>query len=131
MAFMIVAVIILLTLVGMFVLNIRYANLKETASELNKQNAVLLASKIANSPEFSCGSAYGVQRSNCIDFDKVMTEFNKSYNDGYSKLNKKNVIRPELYSPKGNIGGHCIISNAKILKKIKKENSILDSILNL
>ncbi len=72
MAFMIVAVVVLLVMVGMFVLNIRHANLKQTASELNKQNAVLLASKIANSPEFSCGTAYGIQRSNCVDFDKVM-----------------------------------------------------------
>ncbi len=72
MAFLIIAVIVVLLLVGVFLINIRYENLKKTASQLEQQNAVLLASKIANSPEFSCGGAYGSKRSNCIDFDKVM-----------------------------------------------------------
>ena len=72
MAFMLIAVTIFLAMVGMFILMIRIGNLKATASELEQQNAVLLASKLANSPEFSCGEAFGTQRANCVDFDKVM-----------------------------------------------------------
>lgn len=64
-----------------------------------------------------------------VDFEEVMTEFNKSYNEGYKKLGKENVVRPVLFSPKGKIGGHCIVPNTEILKEILGEHSILDSIL--
>lgn len=63
-----------------------------------------------------------------IDFDEVMTLYNKSYNEGYLELGKDNVVRPVLYSTK-KIGGHCVVPNAKILKKYldtKTVNSILD-----
>lgn len=52
-----------------------------------------------------------------INFDEVVTEFNNTYNEGYTKLGKKNVVRPVLLAPKGGIGGHCVVSNVKILKK--------------
>lgn len=54
-----------------------------------------------------------------IDFNEAVTDFNQTYNDGYKKLGKPNVIRPVLYPPqkiKG-ITGHCICENAKLLKK--------------
>ncbi len=53
-----------------------------------------------------------------IDFKEAVTDFNKTYNKGYSNLGMKNVVRPILYPPLNNkIGGHCIIPNAKLLKK--------------
>jgi UDP-N-acetyl-D-mannosaminuronate dehydrogenase len=64
-----------------------------------------------------------------VDFDSAITDFNKTYNDGYAKLGKKNVIRPVLYPPKDGIGGHCVVSNAKILKKCFQSQA-LDLILN-
>ena len=82
MAFMLIAVTIFLAMVGMFVLMIRIGNLKNTASELEQQNAILLASKLANSPEFSCGEAFGTQRANCVDFDKVMMLKNNMWKYG-------------------------------------------------
>jgi len=63
-----------------------------------------------------------------IDFEKTVTDFNKTYNEGYKKLGKSNVIRPVLYPPKGKIGGHCIVPNAAILKKYYK-SEVLDFIL--
>ena len=63
-----------------------------------------------------------------IDFEEVMTLYNQTYNEGYSKLNKNNVVRPVLYSTK-KIGGHCVVPNAKILKdymNTKTVQSILD-----
>lgn len=63
-----------------------------------------------------------------IEFDEVMTIFNTSYNDGYTILGKKNVVRPVLY-PTQKIGGHCVVPNAKILQKYmntKTVQSILD-----
>ncbi len=63
-----------------------------------------------------------------ISFDECVTYFNESYNKGYSKLDKGNVIRPVLNPPSDKIGGHCIIPNTEILKKNFK-SSMFDSIL--
>jgi len=59
-----------------------------------------------------------------IDFEKAVTEFNKTYNEGYVKLGKLNVIRPVLYPPKRGIGGHCLVPNTKILKKYFKSQAL-------
>ena len=50
------------------------------------------------------------------DFKKAVTDFNETYNEGYTKLGKKNVVRPVLYPPKEGIKGHCIAPNAEILR---------------
>ncbi|MEX2017089.1 MAG: hypothetical protein WD876_01310, partial [Candidatus Pacearchaeota archaeon] len=72
MAFMLIAVVVFFALVGLFVLAFGLASLKDTANLLEEQNAMLLVSKLAESPEFSCGNSYGGARVNCVDFDKVM-----------------------------------------------------------
>ncbi len=72
MAFMLIAVILFFALVGIFVLAFNLSSLKETANLLEGQNAMLLVSRLANSPEFSCGNAYGGTRVNCVDFEKVI-----------------------------------------------------------
>lgn len=55
-----------------------------------------------------------------VSFENVVTDFNESYNVGYSKL-KPNVVRPILTSPgKKRIGGHCVVQNAKILNSQHK-----------
>ena len=59
-----------------------------------------------------------------VDFKKAVTDFNLTYNEGYEKLGMKNVIRPTLYPPNNYIGGHCIIPNAKILKKYSNSEAI-------
>ena len=58
-----------------------------------------------------------------IDFEKAITDFNKTYNEGYTKLGKTNVVRPVLYPP-DKIGGHCIVPNTKILKKYFKSKAL-------
>lgn len=71
MSFMIVAVFLFLAMVGMIVVTLKLSDMRSDATKLQEENAMLLASKIANSPEFSCGDAfYG--ESDCIDLDKVM-----------------------------------------------------------
>jgi len=52
---------------------------------------------------------------NGIDFDIAYTEFNKTYNDGYEKLGKLNVVRPYLKHMDGKIGGHCVMPNLDFL----------------
>ena len=67
MAFMLIAIMIFFALVGLLVVTIGFSGLKEKATALQEKNAMLLASKIANSPEFSCS-----QNENCIDLDKII-----------------------------------------------------------
>ncbi len=59
-----------------------------------------------------------------IDFDETVTDFNLTYNEGYKKLGKANVVRQVLYPPKNGITGHCVIPNADIVKKHFKSKAL-------
>jgi len=73
MVFMLIAVTLFLVLAGLFFLLIVFSGTKESAALLEEENALLLVSKLANSPEFSCGDVFfGTTKTNCIDSDKVM-----------------------------------------------------------
>lgn len=64
-----------------------------------------------------------------LDFENVYTVYNKAYNKGYQK-SLPQVCRPILKPMPGKIGGHCVIPNAKILKKIVQD-PFSNLILNL
>lgn len=72
MAFMLIAVTLFLAMAGLFIFALRFAGLKEGVEALEETNAILLASKIADSPEFSCENAFGTTTSSCIDLDKII-----------------------------------------------------------
>ena len=72
MAFMLMAVTLFFVLVGMFIFSIQFSGLKSSALALEEKNAMLLVTKLANSPEFSCGEAFKNKKTNCIDSDKAM-----------------------------------------------------------
>ena len=72
MAFMLIAVTLFFILAGMFVIVIKFSGLKQEANLLNEENAMLLATKLAESAEFSCGDSVDYGGSICIDADKVM-----------------------------------------------------------
>ncbi len=67
MAFMVVAIMVFFGLVGMLILRFQFSGLEEKATDLNKKNAMLLVSRIADSPEFYCAGS-----SSCIDYDKAI-----------------------------------------------------------
>ncbi|HLC77547.1 MAG TPA: hypothetical protein VJH92_00290 [Candidatus Nanoarchaeia archaeon] len=71
-AFMLLGVTLFFALVGMAFVGLKLSGMKGEANDLKKQNAQLLVSKLANSPEFSCGDSFYTSKSNCIDADKVM-----------------------------------------------------------
>src|SRR3989344_1876541 len=71
-AFMLLAVTLFFVLVGLAVVGFRLSGLKESATDLEQKNALLLVSKLANSPEFSCGESFGTRKTDCVDADKVM-----------------------------------------------------------
>ena len=90
MAFMLIAVFIFFALVGMFVLMYKMGDLRETASLLEEKNALLLLSKFANSPEFSCGEAFGNVKTSCVDLDKVMA-LKQNINTYHNFWEKSNI----------------------------------------
>lgn len=66
---------------------------------------------------------------NGVDFEAVYTKANKTYNEGYQKLGKPEVVRPYLKYIVGPIGGHCLIPNCQILnsetsKIVLKKNNL-------
>lgn len=84
MAFMLIAVTMFFVLVGLAFLAVGTAGIKESATELEAKNAQLLVTKLANSPEFSCGESYDQKAPNCIDADKFMVLIeNKVKYDGF------------------------------------------------
>lgn len=52
------------------------------------------------------------------DYDTAYTKMNETYNEGYKKTKKYNVIRPVLKPPDGKIGGHCVSQNVELLPDI-------------
>lgn len=72
MTFMLIAVTLFFVLIGLFLLVISFSGIKKSATELCEKNALGLSTKLANSPEFSCGNSFGTGRTNCVDADKVM-----------------------------------------------------------
>jgi UDP-N-acetyl-D-mannosaminuronate dehydrogenase len=78
-----------------------------------------------------CIAWHGEMKKMCdslgVNFEDAVTDWNKNYNESYKKLNKSNVVRPLLY-PSPQIGGHCIIPNAKILRE-EFDSTALDLIL--
>ena len=77
--------------------------------------------KIASTTYYGmCIAFHGEMQSLCsemgLNFEDVMTEWNKEYNRGYTKLGMDHVVRPVLSPPDKKIGGHCVTANAKLLQ---------------
>jgi len=62
MAFMLMAITLFFVLVGLFVLKINLSELKQSAETLEEKNALLLVTRLANSPEFSCDNSFGSKK---------------------------------------------------------------------
>jgi len=126
MAFMIIAVIIFFALVGIFVLAFRLSSIKETANLLEQQNAMLLVSKMANSPEFSCGDAYGGTRINCVDFDKAiilkqnMAKYRNFWGVSNIEIRKTSGLMGEVSCSLGNY------PNCNVIRLIENSSSGYD-----
>lgn len=62
---------------------------------------------------------------NRVDFNFVYGRGNETYNEGYTKLGRQEVVRPILKYTEGKIGGHCVVPNSflfnsEITKKLRK-----------
>lgn len=56
-------------------------------------------------------------KKNGVDFNIVYNLGNETYNDGYVKLLRPEVVRPYLKFVEGKIGGHCVVNNAILLNR--------------
>lgn len=106
-AFLLIALTILFVLVGLFVLSFSLSGLKESKANLEEENALLLVSKLANSPELSCEESFGKRMSSCVDFDKAFAL--KKYSKDYSKFWGINNI--EILRIQENISIECTEKN--------------------
>jgi len=113
---------------------------KKHIESLDIKTKLVFPAKTSELAKLFCTTYYGVCiafhgemakicKKEKVNFDDVATEFNKTYNEGYTKLGKKNVVRPVLFVPEGKIGGHCVTPNARILKKYYNSKA-LDLILD-
>ena len=72
MAFMLMALTLFFVLIGLFFIVTKLSGLKESVTNLEKENAQKLIMKLASSPEFSCENAFRFGEIDCVDFDKVI-----------------------------------------------------------
>jgi len=72
MAFLLIAVMMFFGLIGLLFFSLKLSDLKESANLVREKKAMLLITKLANSPEFSCGYSFGESKTSCIDSDKIM-----------------------------------------------------------
>ena len=108
MAFVLMAITLFFIIVGLFVLVFKISGIKESATEICKENAIKLIEKLANSPEFSCGQSFGTDKVNCVDFDKVMALKQQSQNyEGFWGVS--NIEIRKIY-PENN-KGICDLNN--------------------
>ena len=124
MAFMLIAVTIFFALVGMFFLTIEVSRIRESSGELEEKNALLLVTKLANSPEFSCGESFGSGKVNCIDADKAMAL--KKYAKDYSNFWGISNIQIRKIYPVNN-GKECDSGNYPDCEIIKIKNGEITS----
>lgn len=124
MIFMLLAVTLFFAIAGMFILVINFSNLRGLAENLDEKNAMLLVSKLANSPEFSCGEAFGSKRSGCVDADKLMALKNniEKYKDFWGV---SNIEIRKIY-PKSDEEKNCVgrtYPNCNIIRLVNEDVS--------
>ena len=61
-----------------------------------------------------------------VKFEDVVLAYQRMYNNGYRKLNEDRFIQPMIVPPEGNIKGHCIVPNAKILQRVTEHPWVKD-----
>lgn len=74
MAFMIVGLVILFSMVAIFFIIFQSSDLKQSVEFLNKQKAISTVAKLSETPELSCGN----YESLCVDADKLIILKNKT-----------------------------------------------------
>ncbi len=110
MMIMLLAVTLFFVIVGMLVLVSQVGNLKAKSTIIQADNARLLVSKIADSPEFACGDSFGAKMSSCIDADKAINLQKNISKYGYGNFWGIDGLQIRKIYPESN-GVICTFSN--------------------
>jgi len=133
MIVMLIGLFILFSLVVLFFSSIFLSGIKSDAKSLEEQNSLMLASKLANSPEFSCGDAFDSSYENCVDFDKVfiLSQNIADYSDFYDLASIRiEKVYPKENSLTCNSDNYPNCSNLVILNKnVKKSSEVFNFVL--
>ncbi len=89
MAFMIVAVVLLFSLVALFALSIFFKNLHENATKIAESRTLSAITNLADSPEFSCVT----YKSNCVDADKLIALVNTTSYQEFWPFSSLKVVK--------------------------------------
>lgn len=85
----------------------------------NKPETTELAHPLSNAYYGVClafmDEAYELCRQHGVDFMEAVVAYNQAHNAGYLELDHPGKLRPILYPPHGQIGGHCVREGARIL----------------
>ncbi|GIU68582.1 MAG: hypothetical protein KatS3mg001_432 [Candidatus Pacearchaeota archaeon] len=109
MAFMLIAVSLFFAIAGLFLLTFVFSGIKGSSELVEQREALLLVSKLSNSPEFSCGNAFERSEGNCIDSDKIMAL--KKYQNLYGNFWEVSGIEIRKVFPKSEEKIECTQEN--------------------
>jgi len=142
MAFMILALFLFFTLVGLFFLRIEFGDLEKSSRELEKDSTISSLEVISNMPELNCDS----RKRLCLDKDKLdimSSEFGSDYELFWPASSVKiYIVYPEQKSliecPRANCNYFNIFDNGQtnkqeysiyvsICEKTKKEGYVYDN----
>lgn len=107
MAFMLIAVIFLFSLVGLFFLTISYNNMYKRADEIAQARTLSAITSLADSPEFSCT----VSKSNCVDADKIIALINNTNFKKFWSFSSLRVMRLRAFSKSEDEMVQCNFAN--------------------
>jgi hypothetical protein len=144
MAFMLVAVFVFFTLVGLFFLQLSLGDMRYSAQELERKQVISALLSWSELPELSCSDS----SSGCIDEDKLYVLSSEDYNRLYGsfwpvasikvyKINS-NFSSGEIACPGLNCNYHDIYSSSQadgetiasyvsLCKKVKKDSAVFES----
>ena len=109
MIFMLLGVALFFIIVFLFFVTFSLNNVKTSAIEKSKDDAILLASKLAGSPEFACPSISSEgSDSICVDSDKILA---LSMDKDYLKYWDVNSIRVDKIYPASDKKTICNMGN--------------------
>jgi len=91
MSFMLLALILFFVIAGLFYISLSASGLKKQASILQQEQAITLISKLANSPELSCG------KSLCIDVDKLLVLKDRKAYQGFWDIEGLRIMKVYPY----------------------------------
>lgn len=106
MSFMVVALAIFFSLILLFYVTISFGGLKQDVEKGKREGSILLAAKLAGSPEFACATGGSL----CIDIDKIIV---LTGHKDYARFWGNDVagIRIEKVYPSENRAIECNIAN--------------------